>query len=61
MTAEMIKKHLPPPSADAMVFVCGPPPMVKMLAGAKNPDYSQGPITGMLSELGYTSANVFKF
>jgi len=26
---EMCKNHLPPPSEDTMLFVCGPPPMIK--------------------------------
>lgn len=26
---EMCRKHLPPPGKDTMLFVCGPPPMIK--------------------------------
>ena len=29
ITAEMITAILPPPSEDSMIFLCGPPPMVK--------------------------------
>lgn len=29
ITAEMIKECLPPPSADTLVLMCGPPPMVE--------------------------------
>jgi len=25
----MCREHLPPPAADTMLFVCGPPPMIK--------------------------------
>lgn len=39
----------------------GPPPMMKAISGDKNPDKSQGPLTGILAQLGYTSDHVFKF
>lgn len=29
INAQMCKDHLPPPGDDAMIFVCGPPPMIK--------------------------------
>lgn len=29
INAEMIEKHLSPPSADTIVLMCGPPPMIK--------------------------------
>lgn len=29
VTAEMIKKHLPPPTNDVIVLMCGPPPMIQ--------------------------------
>ncbi|XP_053576244.1 NADH-cytochrome b5 reductase 2 [Bombina bombina] len=29
VTADMIKKHLPPPSDDVLVLMCGPPPMIQ--------------------------------
>lgn len=41
--------------------VCGPPGMMAAISGPKNPDYSQGEVGGVLKDLGYTSAMVFKF
>jgi cytochrome-b5 reductase len=29
INTEMCRKHLPAPSDDSMIFVCGPPPMIK--------------------------------
>jgi len=34
VTAEMIKEHLPPPSSDIKILICGPPPMVSALKKA---------------------------
>jgi hypothetical protein len=45
--------------------VCGPPGMVKALAGekVKSPTgvMEQGPVEGALAKLNYTSDNVYKF
>ncbi|KAJ1976705.1 NADH-cytochrome b5 reductase [Dimargaris xerosporica] len=64
VTKEMAKEHLPEPSTspnDMKLFVCGPPPMVKAISGGKASITDQGPLTGILKELGYTEAQVFKF
>ncbi|KAJ1983179.1 NADH-cytochrome b5 reductase [Dimargaris verticillata] len=64
ITKEMAKEHLPEPSTssnDMKLFVCGPPPMVKAISGSKASMSDQGPLTGILKELGYTEAQVFKF
>ncbi|ETE72753.1 NADH-cytochrome b5 reductase 2, partial [Ophiophagus hannah] len=29
VTADMIKNHLPPPSGDTLILMCGPPPMIQ--------------------------------
>lgn len=34
ITADMIKKHLPPPGEETLVLMCGPPPMVKFACEA---------------------------
>lgn len=35
---------------------------METVSGGKNPkDYSQGEVTGILKELGFTPASVFKF
>lgn len=39
---------------------CRAPPL-QAISGDKLPDKSQGPLTGMLKDLGYTEEQVFKF
>lgn len=58
---ELVQELLPEPSKDVFVGVCGPPPMMNSLSGNKAPDKSQGELTGLLKELGYDQATVFKF
>ncbi|EPB82891.1 hypothetical protein HMPREF1544_10362 [Mucor circinelloides 1006PhL] len=58
---EVIQEHLPSPQEkDSIIFVCGPPPMVKSIAG-ETILMSQGKFSGILKELGYSKENVFKF
>ena len=61
VTPDMIKDYMPAPGPDSMIFVCGPPPMVNIISGGKNPDKSQGELKGHLKALGYTESGVFKF
>lgn len=61
VTKELIQKYMPAPSADSTVMVCGPPPMMKAITGPKAPDYTQGELSGLLLDLGYTKEQVFKF
>jgi cytochrome-b5 reductase len=62
---QMIKAYMPKPGEkDTKVLVCGPTPMMKHISGDK--DFSsgtpqQGELTGLLKDLGYTPAQVFKF
>ncbi|CUM64685.1 uncharacterized protein PRCAT00002294001 [Priceomyces carsonii] len=58
---EFLESHLPGPSKDTKIFVCGPPPFYKALSGVKNSPSDQGEVTGILAELGYTKENVYKF
>lgn len=61
VTPELIKSTLPSADEeDSIIFICGPPPMVKSMAGAKNMK-DQGEFSGVLKELGYNQKNVFKF
>ena len=46
---DMCAAHLPPPSSDSMLFVCGPPPMIKR---ACEPAFK---------ELGYEESQWFSF
>lgn len=58
---DVIQEHLPGPQAeDSVIFVCGPPPMVKSIAG-ETILMSQGRFGGILKELGYSKDRVFKF
>lgn len=61
ITKEVIEEHMPSPNDDdAIIMVCGPPPMVKSIAGDKK-FIGQGNFGGILKELGYSKKNVFKF
>lgn len=42
ITREMATTHMPPPSDDNLVLVCGPPPMYKALSGEKKNPKDQG-------------------
>uniref|UniRef100_A0A7S1PRL3 NADH-cytochrome b5 reductase n=1 Tax=Neobodo designis TaxID=312471 RepID=A0A7S1PRL3_NEODS len=62
----MLKPFLPKPGAPkSIVLVCGPPPMMKAVSGDKVFEAGkmpqQGPLDGMLKEMGYTADQVFKF
>lgn len=61
ITKELVQELLPAPGKDVFVGVCGPPPMMASLSGNKNPDKSQGELSGVLKELGFDQATVFKF
>jgi len=61
ITSDIVKKHIPGPSEDVLVFVCGPPGFYETLSGNKAPDYSQGELSGVLKDVGYTKEQVFKF
>lgn len=62
VSGPLLKSALPKPgSADSMVFVCGPPPLVNLVCGPKAKDKTQGELVGLLMELGYKAENVFKF
>ena len=62
VTEEMLGAHMPKPTKDAMVYVCGPPPMYKAICGpkgTKEDPKAQGELSGLLGKMGYP--NVFKF
>ncbi|KAI8075361.1 uncharacterized protein B0P05DRAFT_547205 [Gilbertella persicaria] len=61
VTKDVIEKNFPSPKdEDSVIMVCGPPPMVRSLAGDKD-GMKQGELSGILKELGYSQGNVFKF
>ncbi|KAE8606692.1 hypothetical protein XENTR_v10010820 [Xenopus tropicalis] len=49
VTADMIKEHLPPPSEDVVVLMCGPPPMIQFACQDN------------LTKLGYPEAGRFAY
>ncbi|CAB4400688.1 unnamed protein product [Rhizophagus irregularis] len=55
------KENIPAPSDDVLVLVCGPGGMMRHISGPKARDRSQGPVEGILKELGYTQNQVHKF
>jgi len=61
VSEQMVKTFVPPPSDDVLVFVCGPPGMMKAVSGPKTPDYEQGELSGVLKSVGFTEKNVYKF
>ncbi|KAK2966287.1 hypothetical protein RJ640_018098 [Escallonia rubra] len=60
ISKDMAVKGLPSPSDDTLILVCGPPGMMKHISGDKE-NRSQGELTGILKELGYTAEMVYKF
>jgi cytochrome-b5 reductase len=56
-----LTKHFPAPKSCNFVYVCGPQGLYDSVSGPKAEDYSQGPLSGILKELGYKSEQVFKF
>lgn len=56
---DLVENHLPAPSLgdDAIIFVCGPPPMYDAICGSRGED----DVKGLLAEMGYTKDQVYKF
>jgi cytochrome-b5 reductase len=64
VSEELIKQHLPAPSSDALVFVCGPPGMMNAISGNKDFKVSpptQGELSGLLAKMGYQKDQVRHF
>jgi cytochrome-b5 reductase len=55
---DLLAKQMPPPASDSLILVCGPPGMMKSISGDKLPDKSQGPLSGLLKDMGYTEQQV---
>ncbi|CAD2221824.1 cytochrome-b5 reductase [Angomonas deanei] len=63
---EMIQTFMPKPGEkNTKILVCGPPPMLQAISGDKlfqqGKPPQQGPLSGILRELGYTEDQVFKY
>lgn len=61
VSTDVVSKGLPGPGDDSLILVCGPPGMMQHISGGKAKDYSQGELSGVLKELGYTEEMVYKF
>jgi cytochrome-b5 reductase len=51
---DMVRRLIPRPSPDVLVYVCGPPAMMEAVSGPKGANFTQGPVLGMLQRTGYT-------
>jgi len=62
ITKDLLKTVLPgPKDGNIKLFVCGPPGLYKAISGPKKSPADQGELGGVLSELGYTQEQVYKF
>ncbi|KAJ3365978.1 hypothetical protein GGF32_007478 [Allomyces javanicus] len=59
LTADALRDALPAPG-QGMVLVCGPDGLINHVAGRRGWD-SQGPLGGLLAQLGYRANEVYKF
>ncbi|GLB33921.1 putative oxidoreductase FAD-binding domain [Lyophyllum shimeji] len=50
----------PRPNRKILFLVCGPDPMVNAISGPFGRNFSQGPVRGVLGEMGFTSKEVWK-
>lgn len=61
---EVFKTHIQAPGDKPdsyKIFVCGPPPQVEVICGNKKSAQDQGPLKGMLADIGYSAAQIYKF
>lgn len=61
VTKEMVEAMAKDDGERRKIFVCGPNKMLQLICGERARDYSQGPVTGILSQLGVSSNEVWKF
>lgn len=61
ITKEDLLEKSAKPSEKTQLFICGPPPFMGAYSGPKKSPQDQGELTGILSELGYSKDQVFKF
>ena len=61
---DIAKKFLPSPLSNSFIYISGPPGMIAAVAGKKekvNGKKTQGDVNGILKNLGFTNAQVYKF
>ncbi|SMN20813.1 similar to Saccharomyces cerevisiae YKL150W MCR1 Mitochondrial NADH-cytochrome b5 reductase, involved in ergosterol biosynthesis [Maudiozyma saulgeensis] len=61
ITKDYLQSHISKPTEKTHVFVCGPPPFMKVNSGEKVGPTDQGELVGSLKDLGFTKEQVFKF
>jgi cytochrome-b5 reductase len=62
VSLELVQQLMPPSTGErTMILVCGPPGFMEAVSGDKAPDKSQGPLMGLLKQLGYKAEQVYKF
>ena len=61
VTKEMVQEYMPTACEENMIYVCGPPGFMEHVSGNKAQDKTQGQVTGLLKELGYSLSMVYKF
>lgn len=63
ISKDMITANFPSPSEGEKIkiMICGPPPMYRAYSGEKKSPSDQGELSGLLAELGYSKAQVFKY
>lgn len=61
ISKHFLSKNAPKPEEKTQVFVCGPGPFMDAYSGPKVSPTNQGELTGILSDLGYSKNQVFKF
>ncbi|CAB4254935.1 similar to Saccharomyces cerevisiae YKL150W MCR1 Mitochondrial NADH-cytochrome b5 reductase, involved in ergosterol biosynthesis [Maudiozyma barnettii] len=61
ITKDYLESHISKPSEKTQVFVCGPPPFMKVNSGEKAGPTDQGELVGSLKDLGFNKEQVFKF
>lgn len=61
ISKELLMVSCGKPHPHHKVFVAGSPGFMKYICGTKGEDYTQGVVTGLMAELGYTERDVFKF
>jgi len=58
ITKELIEKHFASPTEDVLIFVCGPPQMYDAFCGPRD---ERDKLSGILSDMGYSVDQVYKF
>ncbi|KAI7876504.1 uncharacterized protein EV154DRAFT_569236 [Mucor mucedo] len=61
ITKEIVQDMLTDKTDNRKIFVCGPSKLLELVCGERARDYSQGQVTGILSHLGLSSNEVWKF